>query len=165
MIAASGKDGDSIKDLVKNFEQLMSNNKQKDEKIAELEDRIAALEHHSMTNTLDDEKKKTLVAGKALATNRMKYICTRIENFNTITQAVYDDLLKYTTYNDHEDSNIVEARREKTIKAFNKIWVPLAPNNTDITYDQDTWITVLQKIENIVGVTDKDIIASILLED
>jgi hypothetical protein len=151
---------------MKNFELLMSDNKQKDEKIAELEDRIAALEQNSLTNSPDDDKKnKTPVVPKAVVTNRMKYICTRIENSNTITQAVFDDLLKYTTYNDHEDPKTVDARRDKTIKAFNKIWTTLAPTNTDITYDQDTWITVLQKIENIVGVTDKDIIASILLDN
>jgi hypothetical protein len=139
----------------------MVDNKLKDEKINELEDRIAALEQHSLIIDEPKEVKKS----KYYDSNRMSYICGRIEGRHTITPAVYADLVKYTTYTDGDDPKAVEARRGHLLKAFNKLWTALDPTNTEFINDEDSWAAVDKKLNSIIGISDKDLATSKLLED
>ncbi len=70
-----------------------------------------ALEQHSLTIEVPKEVKKM----KNHNTNMMNYICGRIEGSNTIatiTHAVYEDLVKYTTYTDGDDVDAVDMKRK-----------------------------------------------------
>lgn len=141
----------------------MADNKEKDEKIAELEDRIVALEEHSLVKVpsvepTDAKKKKAQVA------SRLHYICGRIEGRYTITSSVYEDLVKYTSYNEEDEEKIVDGRREKVIISFNKVWKGISEANEDFINNEESWTAVINKISTIVGISDKDAATSRLLD-
>jgi len=87
----------------------MADNEAKNKKIAELEDRIVALEGGGPPQPVDKKNK---------ITTRLNYICTRIKKGQNISEECYNDLEKFTTADDDEDQDTIMARRKKIIRAF-----------------------------------------------
>lgn len=150
---------DNLDGLLEKFEKLMADNKAKDAKIEELEDRIAALEDHAVSPQPDEKKKD-----KIKLVNRLNYICGRIEGRSTITADVFNDIKKLTTDNDDEEDKVVKGRRVKILNAYKKMWTAITSEESNIEYDEDTWTQVLNKIESIVGIVDKQSAADKILE-
>ena len=144
-----------MESIIRRMDALMADNEAKNEKIVELEERIAAIEGRPTPIKDKDETKR-----KARMRARITYIVGRLQDCKTISAEVVEDIVKFTTIDDEHDASLVETTRNRFIDAFKIMWYAF--------FDQEltdaTWETVIAKIHNIAGLTDKDTIMSKLVD-
>ena len=126
----------------------MNDNDAKDDKIQELEKRIAALEERPVTTepgvTDQPVKIKGAKSEKSKITARISYICKRIDAGKNVSAECYKDIKKYTDYNCGDSEEVVKARRGKILDAMKEIM-----EEEELKNDDETFNRVLHKIKEM----------------